>query len=94
MLIVLTEPMSKVYAFGSARPAYSVPMVPPAPGRLSTRTGTASARARRSEKTRAMKSVPPPGVKGTTMVMGFDGYCCAWAAAQADSQKAAITTLP
>jgi hypothetical protein len=37
-------------------------------------------------KTRAMMSLPPPGVKPTTMRIGRSGYC-AWAAAGKRSSK-------
>jgi hypothetical protein len=44
------------------------PMVPPAPGRLSTMTGLPSTGASRLAMTRARMSRVPPGVKGETMV--------------------------
>ena len=61
---------SSVEPSGAARTTASVPVLPEAPGRLSTTTG----RPRRSESfgptVRAMRSMPVPGVKGTMSRIG------------------------
>src|SRR6266700_2565850 len=64
----------------------SVPMLPPAPGRLSTITCCAT----RSESfcaiDRAMIWVPPPGGKATTKRIGLAGYGSAAAMPRASSR--------
>src|SRR5688572_12618255 len=53
-------------------------MLPPAPARFSTSTCWPTFSAMNLATTRATVSVPPPGSKPTTMVIGFDGKVCAW----------------
>ena len=60
------------------RSAYSVPSVPPAPGRFSTTTGWPSLSLSTLEATRAMKSEPPPGAKGQTIFSDLLGKA-SWA---------------
>src|SRR5215831_17555017 len=62
-----------VYPSGGARTTVSVPILPPAPGRLSTMNDVPS----RSDKNwlinRAAKSYPPPAGAGTIRRTGRDG---------------------
>jgi len=63
---------------GAALATWSAPMLPLAPGLFSTITGWP----RRSESfgptVRAMMSMPVPGVKGTTTLIGWLGQVWAW----------------
>src|SRR5689334_22636336 len=52
-------------------------MVPPAPGRFSTRNGCPMAVASLSATGRAIVSVAEPGVNGTMIRTGFEGKVCA-----------------
>jgi len=70
------------------------PMRPPAPGLLSTTTGWPSAWPNRSAMKRAMKSLPPPGVKGTISVIGWPGYGASCAAAAWANARAASAAVP
>src|SRR5471032_2549957 len=54
-----------------------MPMLPPAPARLSTTTCWPSDSESFCAMMRAMTSVGPPGAKPTMMRIGFTGYCCA-----------------
>ena len=65
------------------------PMVPAAPGRLSTSTCWPHMRVRRSVMRRAMMSGDPPAGKGTMMRMGFAGNSCAPASVQVIDTAAA-----
>ncbi len=49
----------------------------PAPGLLSTTTGSPSAWPSLSARTRVMTSVGPPAGNGTTIFTGFVGHACA-----------------
>src|SRR5919201_932216 len=69
----------------------SLPVIPPAPARLSTTIGTPRLSDRRCETLRAAKSAMPPGANGTTMRIGFDGYACCACAHAAASRPSAIT---
>ncbi|MOA18094.1 hypothetical protein D3C78_1383820 [compost metagenome] len=60
--------------------ATSTPRLPPAPGRLSMTTVQLFLSANSWATVRAMKSVPPPGGKGTTRRMGLLGKA-GWATA-------------
>src|SRR5574337_1286275 len=71
------------------REAASTPSEPPAPGRLSTSTGWPSLVPRILASTRAVLSVMPPGVKGTTKVMGLVGQLSP-AACAAPASRAAV----
>ncbi|CFN75313.1 Uncharacterised protein [Bordetella pertussis] len=62
--------MSSVCPSGLDLATSCVPMMPPAPARLSTTTGWPSMAESRSENARAARSVPPPGPVGTTRVTG------------------------
>src|SRR5687768_4494987 len=53
--------------------------MPFAPGRFSTTTCCLNVSVRRSATKRASVSPVPPAAVGTTMRMGFTGYCCACA---------------
>src|SRR5688500_3942137 len=69
----------------------SVPMLPPAPARLSGTNCTPYALVSVSAAKRPMMSVGPPGGNGMITRTGLVGYCCALAVAQsADSAAAAI----
>src|SRR5687767_4623019 len=72
----------RVWPSGAARPSISCAMLPPAPGRLSTVTGWPSASERRLAMMRDVVSVPPPGAKPTSMVIGRVGQDCASALAE------------
>src|SRR5262245_62089821 len=52
-------------------------MVAPEPGLFSTWTGLPKARDKRSATTRAVASTPPPGGRGTMILIGLEGYDCA-----------------
>src|SRR5512135_575098 len=54
-----------------------MPSTPPAPGLFSTITCAPSVSVSRCAMNRAMKSEPPPGANGTTILTGLAGYCCA-----------------
>src|SRR5215212_1971855 len=62
-----------------------MPMLPEAPGLLSTTTCCPSRRPRNSATTRALVSVTPPGVKGTMSRIGLAGQA-SWALAGADAK--------
>src|SRR6185436_6270922 len=73
-------------------------MLPPAPVRFSTTTGTFTRSVRRCASIRATTSPPPPAANGTTNLIGLLGYfCCARAGnveaspiASADSMKSRL----
>src|ERR1700688_391624 len=54
----------------------SVPMLPLAPGRLSTTTGCPQRSDSFCPTVRARMSMPVPGVKGTMICTGLFGYGC------------------
>src|SRR5689334_11628821 len=63
---------------GGAFDPYAAPIEPPAPGLLSTITGTRHASLSFLPSSRAKMSFDPPAGYGTTIVTGFAGYgCCA-----------------
>src|SRR4051812_48641389 len=70
----------------------STPIVPPAPGRLSTMNCWPIEAPRRAATKRAMKSFPPPGGKATTIFTGLTGYACACAELQPIIKAAAMNT--
>src|SRR5690242_7072953 len=76
-IIVLTVAMASVYPSGAARATWLVPSAPLAPPTFSTTTGCPSSRRIGSDTSRAMMSVLPPGVNGTTTLMECVGYDCA-----------------
>jgi len=51
----------------------SVPMLPPAPGRFSTRNGCRHASVSFCATSRAMMSFGPPGANGTMIRTGLEG---------------------
>src|SRR2546427_12680553 len=63
-------------------------MIVPAPGLLSTMTGWPRSLAISAPSVRAIRSVPPPGAKGTTRRTGFSGK-----AADAALQTVASTAM-
>ncbi len=70
-----------VYPSGAALDTTAAPIEPPAPGRLSTITGTFHASESFFPTSRANVSFDPPGGYGTMIVTGFDGNrVCASAA--------------
>ena len=81
MACVPVTPNSSVCPSAGARATSTLPVAPPAPGRLSTITGWPSAVDRRWAMKRPMTSAPPPGANGTMIVMGFAGQACAKAVA-------------
>src|SRR6478736_3960792 len=68
-------------------------MLPPAPARFSTRTCWPMLSPRNLATTRATVSVPPPGSKPTTMVIGLDGKLCAAQSAENSNAKSETTAL-
>src|SRR3989304_5633030 len=68
---------SSVWPSGSALLAISAPIMPLAPGRLSTITFLPHMSPRRFATARAMTSVEPPGEYGRISWMFLDGYACA-----------------
>ena len=64
---------ASVWPSGWARDTTSVPMIPVAPGLLSTTTGCPQAAVSFSPTRRATKSIAPPGEAGMMMVMVFRG---------------------
>src|SRR3954470_11325991 len=69
-----------VYPSGSARNTASAPMLPAAPGRLSTITGWPHFSDSFSATMRGMRSALPPAGNGTTIRTAFAGHSCAWTA--------------
>src|SRR5262249_34750552 len=65
--------MSSVWPSGAALAVCSVAMLPPAPARFSTTTGWPQRSPSFWATRRAMMSVPPPGVKPTSMRTGLAG---------------------
>ena len=64
---------SSVYPSGGALATTSVPIVPPAPGRFSTRKGWPSACVSRSATVRPIRSDADPVAKGTITRTGLLG---------------------
>src|SRR3954469_21409364 len=77
MACVPMLPIMKVYPSGADFAVSSVPTMPAAPGLFSTTTACPHASCSFCAIIRVPMSVPPPGGKGTTMRMGFDGHACA-----------------
>ena len=69
----LDEIIVSVYPSGGDFAAISTPIVPFAPGRLSTITGWPQACVNFCAIARAVRSVPPPATKGTIKRMGLEG---------------------
>src|SRR6185436_17930696 len=86
MARLLVCPITRVYPSGGDLAAASTPMLPPAPGRLSTTTVHLLASVSFCATTRDMMSVPPAGGNGTISLIGLFGYSCA-PAASAASEK-------
>src|SRR5438270_644673 len=78
-----------VYPSGSARNTASAPMLPAAPGRLSTITGWPHFSLKFSATMRGIRSALPPAGNGTTMRTGFAGHSCAWTAVASSIATAA-----
>jgi hypothetical protein len=70
---VLFDPSSSVYPSGFALLAIAGPMVPPAPGRLSTTTVLPHSSVKCCATMRLTTSVKPPGANGTIMRTGRSG---------------------
>ena len=64
-------------AIGCGLRSEACPDAPPAPGRLSTRTGLPSRWAKPFASRRACTSAPPPGEAGTMIVTALVGYSIA-----------------
>src|SRR5262245_38455171 len=75
---------------------WSTAMLPPAPVRFSTSTCWPMLSLMNLATTRATVSVPPPGSKPTTMLIGFDGKVCAsaWLPTNANSASRDLISLP
>src|SRR6266513_5151152 len=70
-----TLPHRRVYPSGADLATASLPIVPPAPPRLSTRICCPSAADHDWPTRRAVASTDSPAGKGTTRRIGFAGYC-------------------
>src|SRR5260221_922313 len=66
---------SMVYPSGAASRAVSMPILPPAPARLSTTTDWPKLALNFCAMMRPMVSIPPPGANGTINRIGRVGYC-------------------
>src|SRR5260370_23025336 len=75
--------MMSLYPSGSAFAAACVPIIAPAPGRVSTITGWRQCSVNFCPITRARMSTDPPGANGTMILIGFSGYVSAGACAGA-----------
>ena len=98
MACVLLMVNSSVYPSWGALAASAVPMVPPAPGRLSITNDWPSSCATFCATTRATKSVAPLAGNGTITRMACSGQAaaCAWAVLgkAAPTAQAAIAAIP
>src|SRR5437879_1548997 len=70
-----TLPHRRVYPSGADLATASLPIVPPAPPRLSTRICCPRASDQDWPTRRAVASTDSPAGKGTTRRIGFAGYC-------------------
>ena len=84
---------ARVSPFGAALAAASVPMTPPAPERLSIKTGRPRMGENFCPSTRASRSFGPPGGKGTMMRSGPSGRCAGWARAGRARGRAAAAAI-
>src|SRR4051812_25305134 len=83
-----------VYPSGSERNTASAPMLPAAPGRLSTITGWPHFSVSFSATRRGIRSALPPAGNGTMMRTGFAGHSCAWTAAATNRAAASRSLMP
>src|SRR5947208_15350478 len=74
--------MPMVYRSGLALTISRWPMAPPAPGLLSTTTGTPICLLSASARSRMLMSLPPPAGHATIKVIGSEGNFCACAAGE------------
>ena len=65
--------INSVYPSGAERPAASMPIMLPAPGRFSTKNCWPIDCDKCCASTRAEMSVPPPGADGTMIFTGREG---------------------
>src|SRR5687767_10410803 len=70
----------------------SMPIADAAPGRFSMTTLWFSDFDIASATMRAVRSVPPPGVKGTMILIGWLGYAGAWDQATTETRDALAAT--
>ena len=70
-------PINKVWPSGAAFATTSDPMLPPAPGRLSTMNCWLNDSESLAATSRAVTSTPPPDTAPTMIRTGRDGYGCA-----------------
>ena len=87
----LTEVSSSVPPSGSACATAMAPMAPPAPGRLSTKTGVLRETESFCPSARANRSLLPPGENGTTILMIL-GMRTSWASAEAPMPSVAAAS--
>ena len=78
-----TAKLDALKSSGADFAAMSVPMLPPAPGRLSTTTAYPSCSVSFWLTSRATILEPPPGGKGSMSRIGLSGYGCASGCAHA-----------
>src|SRR5712671_3451290 len=89
-----TLPHSSVYPSGADLATASLPIVPPAPPRLSTRICWPRAADHDWPTRRAVASTDSPAGKGTTRRIGFVGYCAKAPCARASSNARQETSPP
>src|SRR4051794_18411743 len=77
LMTKLGKTTKRVCPSGAERAAISPPIIVLAPGRLSTTAVWPSPLLKCSARIRLVRSAAPPGGKGTTMRIGFDGNVCA-----------------
>src|SRR5688500_8125645 len=73
---VVVGAISSVWPSGGVLAAISAPILPPAPGRLSTTACWPHASVSFWPTMRESRSAAPPGGKGTMIRMGRTGYAC------------------
>src|SRR5712671_3664325 len=89
-----TLPHSSVYPSGADLATASLPIVPPAPPRLSTRICWPRAVDHDWATRRAVASTDSPAGKGTTSRIGFAGYCAKAPVPKASSSAKQKTSPP
>src|SRR3546814_18784804 len=88
----ISDSSSDVCSSDLLRATASEPIVVPAPGLFSTITGCPSSRDMPSPNSREIRSVPPPGEKGTMIRTGRSGKA-AKAGAEKPTNAAAATAM-
>src|SRR5258708_34746771 len=89
-----TLPHRMVWPSGAVWATASLPIVPPAPPRLSTRAGGRRAADDGWGRRRGVEATDSPGGKGTTSRIGFAGYCAKAPCARGSSNARQETSPP